>query len=324
MFAIVLELQARGVVRGSDLAERFETSVRTIYRDVLALCECGVPVVSMPGRGYALPDDYFLPPLSLGLDEAVALALGADYVAKTLEPTYRGAARSARAKIATAVPRRLRAPFEQTRNAFHLVGRLAESEARHVRDVRDAIVARNVLLVRYRGRRTDDAAGRGDVARRIAPYGLAHVGGVWYLVGHSYERDVLRRFRLSRIETLEASAERFEMPAGFVLAHAGHDSGAPSTIVRVAFDARNLVAMRERLEAFADVTIAADGDAFVATFSVRGDALDFADRVLAWGGSARVIEPYALRERVAATARRIADAHDDGRHADTTVATALS
>jgi predicted DNA-binding transcriptional regulator YafY len=77
MFAIVVDLEARRIVRAEDRAARYETSVRTIYRDISALCEAGIPVVSLPGQGYALPPDYFLPPLSFGVDEAGALLLGA-------------------------------------------------------------------------------------------------------------------------------------------------------------------------------------------------------------------------------------------------------
>ena len=41
LLAIVLELQARGAARAQDLADHFETSKRTIYRDIEALCEAG-------------------------------------------------------------------------------------------------------------------------------------------------------------------------------------------------------------------------------------------------------------------------------------------
>lgn len=61
MLAIVLELQRKGVVRAEDLASVFETSVRTIYRDIQALSEAGVPVVGATGQGYSLVKGYFLP-----------------------------------------------------------------------------------------------------------------------------------------------------------------------------------------------------------------------------------------------------------------------
>lgn len=64
LLAIVLELHAKRRRRAGDLAATFETSVRTIYRDIQALSEAGVPVVAVPGKGYSLLDGYCLPPVS--------------------------------------------------------------------------------------------------------------------------------------------------------------------------------------------------------------------------------------------------------------------
>ena len=71
LVGILLELQARGELRAGDLARTFEVSVRTIYRDVQALAETGVPVVATLGKGYRLMEGYFLPPLSFTGSEAV-------------------------------------------------------------------------------------------------------------------------------------------------------------------------------------------------------------------------------------------------------------
>lgn len=70
--AILLELQRRKVLKGEELAEKLETSVRTIYRDIQALSESGVPIIGAPGHGYSLIEGYFLPPISFTVEEAVS------------------------------------------------------------------------------------------------------------------------------------------------------------------------------------------------------------------------------------------------------------
>src|SRR3712207_9474943 len=77
LFALVMLLQARKRLRADDLAAEFGVSRRTIYRDIYALNEAGVPIVSLPGEGYELMDGYFLPPLVFSPAEASALVLGA-------------------------------------------------------------------------------------------------------------------------------------------------------------------------------------------------------------------------------------------------------
>ena len=88
LLAIVLELQGKGRQRAEDLAGTFETSKRTIYRDISALGQAGVPLISVPGRGYALMKGYFLPPLSFRADEATMLLLGSDFMAQNFAVTH--------------------------------------------------------------------------------------------------------------------------------------------------------------------------------------------------------------------------------------------
>src|ERR671917_18173 len=80
LYAVVEELRAAGP-RGRNarrLAERFEVSVRTIERDILALQEAGVPISAQVGRrgGYLLDRSMTLPPLNFTPAEAVATAIG--------------------------------------------------------------------------------------------------------------------------------------------------------------------------------------------------------------------------------------------------------
>ena len=68
-------LQGRSLITARQMADYFEISERTVYRDIQALCEVGVPIASMPGEGYRLMSGYHLPPIAFTPDEARALHL---------------------------------------------------------------------------------------------------------------------------------------------------------------------------------------------------------------------------------------------------------
>jgi biotin operon repressor len=74
LLAIVLKLQSSGGMRAEDLAAFFETSKRTIYRDIQALSEAGVPVVATPGQYLYEPDGAVI---RAGLVEELAQQIGA-------------------------------------------------------------------------------------------------------------------------------------------------------------------------------------------------------------------------------------------------------
>ncbi|MCZ8215142.1 MAG: HTH domain-containing protein, partial [Cyclobacteriaceae bacterium] len=61
--AILIHLQSKRVVKSEELADRFNISQRTVYRDVKALMEAGVPIGSEAGKGYFIVDGYHLPPV---------------------------------------------------------------------------------------------------------------------------------------------------------------------------------------------------------------------------------------------------------------------
>ncbi|MGI8552303.1 MAG: helix-turn-helix transcriptional regulator, partial [Dehalococcoidia bacterium] len=101
LYALVEELRARAPrkLRAAELAERFEVSIRTIERDLLALQEAGVPIWAQPGPGggYSLNIDTTLPPLNLSAAEAAALAIA---LAATRAMPFAEAGRSALTKLA--------------------------------------------------------------------------------------------------------------------------------------------------------------------------------------------------------------------------------
>src|SRR5580698_372269 len=73
LVAILTELQTRRILTSTFLAEKFGVSVRTIYRDVKALEQAGVPILTEDGKGYSLMEGYRIPPVMFTENEANAL-----------------------------------------------------------------------------------------------------------------------------------------------------------------------------------------------------------------------------------------------------------
>jgi biotin operon repressor len=67
--AILIQLQSKKIVKAQELADRFEVSLRTIYRDIRTLEASGVPIYSEAAVGYALMEGYRLPPVMFTREE---------------------------------------------------------------------------------------------------------------------------------------------------------------------------------------------------------------------------------------------------------------
>ena len=75
LFGILVRLQSKKYVTAEQLSDQFSISVRTVYRDVKALGEQGIPISFEANKGYFIVQGYFLPPVSFNSDEANALLL---------------------------------------------------------------------------------------------------------------------------------------------------------------------------------------------------------------------------------------------------------
>src|SRR5215216_7960298 len=97
--AILIHLQTKRVVKAEEISHRFEMSLRTVYRDVKALMEAGVPIGSEAGKGYFIVDGYHLPPVMFTQDEASSMLLAGKLVEKMADKSVRVAFESAMHKI---------------------------------------------------------------------------------------------------------------------------------------------------------------------------------------------------------------------------------
>ncbi|MFN8483173.1 MAG: YafY family protein [Anaerolineae bacterium] len=214
LLAITLELHAHRYTRAEDLAAQFEVSVRTIYRDVEALCEAGVPVVSTPGYGYSLAEGYFLAPVMLTADEAGMLLLGAAFVAEQVDAPYRSAVETAQKKIEKILPDATRSEVEFLRDSFRFMSGIRPRDPaieERLTIIRRAIRAHEVLHLHYHARHGEPGE------RDVEPHGLVQVGGAWLLTAYCRARQDTRGFRLDRIDRVTPTGERFTRRQSFSL-----------------------------------------------------------------------------------------------------------
>ena len=197
LLAIVLELQRHDWQRAEDLAATFEVSLRTIYRDIQALSEAGVPIVAVTGQGYALAEGYFLPPLNFTLDEALMLALGSDFMAHNFDAQYRDAAVSAGRKLESILPVATRTEFDhlKTNITFFPSPVLDATKQQQLHQLRRAIIDRQVVRLHYT-KRYVQADEPDFTIRSVDPYSLAWLKNDWFLLGYCHMRQAQRVFRL--------------------------------------------------------------------------------------------------------------------------------
>ncbi len=301
LLAIVLELQNKGRQRAEDLAATFETSKRTIYRDIQALSESGVPLLAVPGQGYQLMEGYFLPPLSFTTAEASMLLLGSDFVAQNFDAEYRMAAESASRKIETVLPPKLRQEVHELQGSIRFVS-YSFGDPHILKLLRQATVERRTVAFDYYARQTRGEADATENRREADPYGLVYLNRAWYLVAYCHLRHDIRNFRLDRIENPTLLNKLFARPEGFKLTER-HTEAEWVLQVEVLFDPTVARAVRE--SNFYFITEYQDrAEGLLVKLKARHER-DVLDWLLSWGRHVRVLEPQALGLRIAQEAAAI-------------------
>lgn len=99
--AIITQLQSKRIVTARDIAEKYDISIRTVYRDIRTLEESGIPIVTEEGKGYSIMEGYKLPPVMFTEEEANALITAEQLLLKNKEQSLVEHYKSAVTKISS-------------------------------------------------------------------------------------------------------------------------------------------------------------------------------------------------------------------------------
>lgn len=179
-------------VTANTLAETFEVSARTIYRDIQNLIDSGVPINGEAGVGYVIDKRYHLPPIMFDADEIEAIALGIGMVGNGTDEQFAAKAQSAFKKIQATLPAPLIQELHQI-STFSAPSHYKIPWEVNFTQVRESIRRKNKVQFSYLDlqQRTTE--------RIIWPLALISFSPVWLLAGWCELRQSFRNFRLDRI-----------------------------------------------------------------------------------------------------------------------------
>jgi proteasome accessory factor B len=298
-------------IRPAEIARRVGVATRTVYRDLTALeTEVGVAVWSENGL-WGVVNEEFLPPLKLTLDEAMAVVLSARLMVRYADK-YDPDLAAAFEKLEEVLPTPLAEHVERTLDILAQHPRDA-AFSEHVHRLTRAWAERRVVTLDYEpARYAPDAAARQAIVRPylIEPSLQTHA---LYLIGWDETRDALRTFKIERIRDVALTPRTFEPPEPGSLEGAlrsAWDIIADQPPTRVVLRFTPVVATRvlettwhptQRVER-------ADDGSLVWRATVAG-TIEIRLWILSWGDDVAVLEPADLRNDVASTHRRAANAY---------------
>jgi predicted DNA-binding transcriptional regulator YafY len=206
--AILIQLQSKKIVKAEEIANRFEISLRTVYRDVKALMEAGVPIGSEAGTGYFIVDGYHLPPVMFNQEEASAMMMAGKLVEKMTDESVRKAFESALLKIKSVLNDSEKDHLEMLQS-YVSVARMPNTESakfpnNFLTDIQKALVNKEVLEIEYQS--TNDEYSK----REVEPIGIQYYSSNWHLIGWCKLREGYRDFRADRIRSLVVTGKHFD------------------------------------------------------------------------------------------------------------------
>lgn len=219
LIAIILLLEARGKIRAQDLATAFQTSERTIYRDIEDLCAAGIPIETQSGPhgGLSLAENYSLDSLGLEIENIINLYLCGTSIRPEAHVEVTKELWSALQNLEQNLPTDFKEDIQKARQLFYFDPTprwQRNSEPIHLDKLRKAVWQASKVRLEY----INGSKGSSYTTKRVVcPYGLVVRHGEWYVVGHCEMRQAVRAFKCERIRSVTTLEETFFIPRAFNL-----------------------------------------------------------------------------------------------------------
>jgi predicted DNA-binding transcriptional regulator YafY len=306
LIKILSLVQGGGDWTPARLAEEFATSERTIFRDLKILQQAGIPVRQDPDRRvYEVARDFFLPPVQLTLEEALAVIALGDGIGRGEQVPHLNQVLSAAQKLRSQLSPSIREAIASTdgRVQIRLAAINPPGGTEQIFDsAMKAVRERTVIDAAYESS-SGSKSGAGGGKFKLKPYDLVFEQRAWYVVGHSSKHDDIRTYKLTRFTRFKATPEHFEIPKAWSLEkHRGNAwrmiRGGKRHFVELRFDSLFAETIADTQWHKTQATELHADETLTMTFEVDG-----LDEIVWWilsmGPHCTVVRPVELATRVA-------------------------
>lgn len=292
MLTIIVMLLNRNRVTANELAEKFEVSVRTIYRDIETINLAGIPIISHSGNngGFSIYEDYKLNHQVLTMNNLSSLLSVLTDINATVDDIE---LESSIEKLQNIVPENkiddLKLYSEQIIIDLHPYGD-SPSQKTLVKTIRQAITQTRLLTIAYRN--YDNVASN----RQIEPMSLVFKNYTWYLYAYCLLKEDFRLFRVSRIRDYhmdEQSFERRKKSYHEMMALENEQTEMIEIVLKIS------AMMKSRVEDIfkeEDITVLETGDFYIESMMPQQDWL--MSLIFSFGEHVEVLEPKELRQQI--------------------------
>ncbi len=296
--SILVQLQSKRIVKAQELADRFEVSLRTIYRDIRTLEASGVPIISEAGVGYSIMEGYRLPPVMFTREEASSFVAAEKLMQKFVDKSLGSYHQAAMYKLKSV----LRGSEKDWISALESQITVDSSERLFNEDLPNAleilfesIAEKKQVFLKYHSLQSEHPSDR-----HIEAVGLFHENNFWYLLGYCHYRKDYRQFRTDRMLGIKRTSLFFTREHGSLDEHLSKNVNVKKTQVRILVDKNIARYINTSRKHYGFISEKVNGNKIEMTFLTSDVEQGFPRWYLMFGDYSEIIEPETLKHRVKA------------------------
>lgn len=292
--AILIQLQSKRTVKAQELADRFNVSLRTIYRDVRSLETSGVPIVGEAGVGYSIMDGYRLPPVMFTREEASSFVAAEKLMQHFTDKSFGSHYGSAMFKVKS-VLRGTEKDWIDTLQSQIIINPseslFNENIPNALEILFESIAEKTQVYVKYQSLESENPS-----ERNLEPIGIFHENNYWYVVAYCHFRKDYRKFRTDRLLQIERTDFPFELEHGTLDEFREKENVSPKTKVRILVDKSIVKFIKGDRKSYGFISEEIKKEGVEMTFLTHSVEHGFARWYLMFADYAQILEPQSLKD----------------------------